>query len=750
MKLYFLTILLLTVSLLAGCQQPQLSLEPTTGPASTQPVWLQEVDYLSYDAFFAENRVYEEKENPCAWRVTQGTAEMEYALSLDTEAAILYVTGEALDAPEQVYASDVLRGCNLLGCDGRFAYLTRQGENALTTQILQLDLLSGELEAVVQGEALLDIYYFDAVVYFAEFRGGAVRISRAYLPEGIVDLLHSPNVPVAVFAMDRPESTLGNIGFDYVRSYTQEEIQRELNNPSSSYRADKHMEARNALWESKDPFNDPACREEMREMGWEIAGGYTWTRECVELRQAWLREPVYSSYEELFSQDRAYAELKTENAYIGPESSRSWVVWDGDAGTLYTLIRNPELPGARIGGDSLYIASDAWEAPARICSLDSLSEYYLQACDGRYAYFTKYLEEGNTSRYNEIARLDLLTAELTTLVRADEIMDVYLCGNAVLYFSRIQEGQLQICRMYLPEQKLEVLCKPDVPASLFAFNPPASTLGKLTWNTAIPEILAALEAELADPNSEYRKNPTVYRYDLLWETEDPLNDLGLEKAAENLCIDLFWKDREGYLSCYVTCTYDPETGTVRMPEPGVTAKAPELVNGEWMPLPGAEIKALPTGEEKPDNAQAAIIGDGFFPGKLYCVADGILTALTQFPVIECAEGEDAVYCITEDNSLIQVSWDGKLCNTLYAGGDTPIQMVQQARGYVYIVEGDKILEISCTDQQYRVLIRQESIADLFCDEQEIFFEVRKERYVEAYSYYPDTGETEKIPLIRLE
>ena len=748
MKLYFLTILLLTVSLLAACQQPQLSSEPTTGPTSTQPVWLQEVDYLSYEAFFAEDRVYEEKENPCAWTVKTGSAEAEYALSLDTEAAVLYVTGKALDAPEQVYASDVLRECNLLGCDGRFAYLTRQGENALTTQILQLDLLSGELEAVVQGEALLDIYYYDAVVYFAEFRGGAVRISRAYLPEGIVDLLHSPNVPVAVFAMDRPESTLGNIVFDYVRPYTQEEIQRELNNPASSYRADKHMEARNALWESKDPFNDPACREEMREMGWEIAGGYTWTRECVELQQAWLREPVYLSYEELFSQNLVYEPKKMGSTKLVPENSISWVIWDGDAGTLYTLIRNPELPGARIGGDSLYIASDAWEAPAWICTLEGLSEYYLLACDGCYAYFARYLEEGNTSRYNESARLDLLTAELTTLVRADEIMDVYLCGNAVLYFSCIQEGQFQICRMYLPEQKLEVLCEPDVPATLFGFNPPESTLGKLTWNTVIPEILAALEAELADPNSEYRKNPTVYRYDLLWETEDPLNDLGLEKAAENLCIDLFWKDREGYLSCYVTCTYDPETGTVRMPEPGVTAKAPELVNGEWMPLPGAKIEALPTGEEKPDNAQAVIFGDGFFPGKLYRVTDGILTALTPFPVIEWAEGEDAVYCITEDNSLIQVSWDGKLCNTLYTGGDTPIQMVQQARGYAYIVEGDTILESSCTDQQYRVLIRQESIADLYCDEDGVLFTVIKERYMQSYDYRYETGEIEKISLTR--
>lgn len=215
-------------------------------------------------------------------------------------------------------------------------------------------------------------------------------------------------------------------------------------------------------------------------------------------------------------------------------------------------------------------------------------------------------------------------------------MDVYLCGNAVLYFSCIQEGQLQICRIYLPEQKLEVLCEPDVPAALFGFNPPVSTLGELSWNTVIPEILAALEAELADPNSKYRYNTTVYHYDLLWEAEDPLNDVSLRTAVQILCQYLSRKDGEISLGDYMICTYDPETGTVRIPEPGVTAKAPELVNGEWMPLPGAEIEALPTGEEKPDNAQAAIIGDGFFPGKLYRVTDGILTALTQFPVIELA------------------------------------------------------------------------------------------------------------------
>ena len=348
MKRYFLTILLISIFLLfGGCEQPQPSSMPTTEPAPTQPVWVQEIECPSYDVFFAEDRIYEEKENPCAWTVTTGSAEAEYVLSLDAEAGSLYVTGKTLETPEQVYASGILRECNLLGCDGRFAYLTRQGEHAITTQILQLELLTGELETLVQGEALLDIYYYDCVVYFAEFRKGAVRISRAYLPEGIVDLLHSPNVPVAVFAMDRPESTLGNIVFDYVRPYTQEEIQRELNNPASSYRTDTDMEARNALWESKDPFNDPACREEMREMGREIAGRYTWVRECVELKQAWLQKPVYPSYEELFSQDLVYEPKKMDSTKLVPENSISWVIWDGDAGTLYTLIRNPELPGGK-------------------------------------------------------------------------------------------------------------------------------------------------------------------------------------------------------------------------------------------------------------------------------------------------------------------------------------------------------------------------------------------------------------------
>jgi hypothetical protein len=184
-------------------------------------------------------------------------------------------------------------------------------------------------------------------------------------------------------------------------------------------------------------------------MGREIAGGYTWTKECVELKRAWLQDAEYPSYDALFSQDLVYEQKEMTSTKLEPENSISWVVWDENAGTLYTLIRNPELPGARIGGDSLYIASDTWEAPAWIGTLECLSEYYLLACDGCYAYFARYLEEGDTSRYHEIARLDLQTMELTTLVRADEIMAIYLYSNSVLYFSCLQEGQLQICRMYL-------------------------------------------------------------------------------------------------------------------------------------------------------------------------------------------------------------------------------------------------------------------------------------------------------------
>ena len=745
MKRFGLWILLLVGLLLSGCEQAQPPLEST--PEPPLPVWLQEANYPTYEAFFSEDMVYEEKENPNAWTVKQGTAETEYALSLDAEAASLYVTGEALETPEQVYASEALRECTLLGCDGRFACLTQQGENGLTTCILRLDLLTGELETVVQGEALLDIYYYDCVVYFAEYRDGEVRISRAFLPEGKVDLLHSPDVPVAVFQMDRPQSTLGNIGFNYVRTNTQNQIRWELEDPASSYRKDKHMEARNALWVSKDPFNDPACREEMREMGREIAGGYTWTKECVELKRAWLQDAEYPSYEALFSQDLVYEQKKMDSTKLVPENSISWVVWDENAGTLYTLIRNPELPGARIGGDSLYIASDAWEAPAWIGTLERLSEYYLLACDGCYAYFARYLEEGDTSRYHEIARLDLQTMELTTLVRADEIMAIYLYSDSVLYFSCLQEGQLQICRMYLPEQKLEVLCKPDVPVNLFGFNPPVSTLGKLSWNTVIPEVQTALEAELADPNSEYRNITTAYHYDLLWEAEDPLNDVSLRTAVQILCQYLYRKDWGGELGCYMICTCDPETGDVRIPEPGVTANLPELVSGEWMQLPGAEIEALPTGEEKSQKAQAVILGDGFLPGKLYLFEEGVLTQLAQTPVKECAAGEDAVYCITEENTLIRVSWDGKQCDTVYTGGDTPIQMVQWAGEYVYIVEGDQILEISCARQQYRVLIRQECITDLYCDKNIVSFHVTKERYMEGYEYRHETGEIEKIQLV---
>ena len=65
---------------------------------------------------------------------------------------------------------------------------------------------------------------------------------------------------------------------------------------------------------------------------------------------------------------------------------------------------------------------------------------------------------------------------------------------------------------------------------------------------------------------------------------------------------------------------------------------------------------------------------------------------------------------------------------------------------MYIVEGDKILEISCTDQQYRVLIRQENITKLYCNKNIVSFDVTKERYMEGYEYRYETGKIEKIQL----
>ena len=138
------------------------------------------------------------------------------------------------------------------------------------------------------------------------------------------------------------------------------------------------------------------------------------------------------------------------------------------------------------------------------------------------------------------------------------------------------------------------------------------------------------------------------------------------------------------------------------------APEPVAVKGDWQ-VSGANIQGTPKAEKPGETAVSLILGSGFSTGNPGCYYEGKVTRLSEDVVRETAEGADGVYCITEENTVVQLAWDGSVRNVLYDGGDTRLEQLVCREGFVYLLRGDEILEIDVAEGKYRVLIRQPGI-----------------------------------------
>ena len=428
------------------------------------------------------------------------------------------------------------------------------------------------------------------------------------------------------------------------------------------------------------------------------------TEPTAVTQSAYLLNGNYPSYEELFRQDREYAQAHSQfNRAETERQQRCWVVMDGNIGTEYELLQEWTDQGA-----ILFVSSPARNIREQIPA-EGLQGYWLLACDGSYAYFGE-KEYRDSNMYFQILRLDLKTNRIETVLQEEAILDVYFCGGAVMYYAACQGSTVRICRMYLPDQKVDVLYSLDTVPVMFRMERPASTLGDITWTTVAPEMLPLIEAELNNPNSSYREP-----YVEFWKAEAPLRDPAWRDGIRSLANRIRVSTDTPAIEIW---TYRCTDGTVtveKQPESALNrSEAPELLMGPWQPLPGMDLQGVPDAESKPgEDARSVIRGDGFWPGNPWSYWEEQLKKLSDEFVVETADAEDAVYCLTEDNRILQLSWDGSVCNVLYVGADTRLRNLLCRQGFLYVLEGSRILEIDIAGLQYRSLIGQADICEMY-------------------------------------
>ena len=385
---------------------------------------------------------------------------------------------------------------------------------------------------------------------------------------------------------------------------------------------------------------------------------------------AWLRKEAYPSYEAYFAEDREYGYFASQ-----AESPQlcSWYIMDGDAGTVYDLSLENSTPPYP---PSLYLTDHSTGERQWLIVPGDLFSYKLLGCDGRYAYFRR---SDNLPYWQaEIARLDLETRKMEPLFQCDELLKLYLCGDAVMYFICETAGVLQLCRMYLPEARLDRLCTLDFEPGhfLYSLQRPQSTLGDVTWS------VAASETEIV-----YRE---TYRCADGTVTREPFRQESLTAAPE-----------------------------------------PTLVEGEWRFI-GTELQGAPTAE-MPENAAAVILGNGFKAGNPGYCAEGKLTRLSEDMALEAVEGAEGVFCITEENTVLQLAWDGSIRNVLYTGGEKPLGSLVYREGFLYLTEGENILQLRAEDGASRVLIHQPGLYQLRLEQEDgLYF---RGGAFKAYVYY---------------
>lgn len=411
----------------------------------------------------------------------------------------------------------------------------------------------------------------------------------------------------------------------------------------------------------------------------------------------WLREPVYPSYEALFSIDRKYeVNIETYSEY-GTYDPCSWFVTDGETGLKYTLNMSSVT-----GANKLYIYCEATKLAEFVWEKQEQRVKTLLGSDGRYAYVMD--AEYSAEESAQILRVDMLDGTDQVVAEADYFPEAHLSCDAVLYYAAYEKDSklVSIHRVYLPEMKDELLLETDVPVERFQLLPPKSTLGDLCWKAVSVEMQRLVKAERSDPNSPFKGGRT----ELLWETEAPLLTLAWEEAYDVLARTL-WGEKG--VESYTDYQYSLQTGEVTEKKPNrvpmLAAYEPSAcILSDWEPLPDADIQEDITGTVPSYLPVPVLEGDGFYPAKLYFMDQGAVTAIVDGAFLQAQAYADGVYCITEDNKVLQIDYEGNICNTLYVSECDTLELWGYDNAHLYIREDSRILDLDLTERKYRTLL----------------------------------------------
>lgn len=362
-----------------------------------------------------------------------------------------------------------------------------------------------------------------------------------------------------------------------------------------------------------------------------------------------------------------------------------------------------------------------------------LPSYQALAADGRWGYWLS--EEA-------LYKIDLHSGAYTILDTKNETdirWDVQACGkDTVCVFRLDAQRNLRIYYRDLHSKAEKTLYKgvlPDVPTSEIEllFYTPTTTQGQVYWEMINPAFYEIYLEELNNPNSSLKDSADLYL-----AVQEHYNTPMLVRYSCDFNTGALTADFGWYDTCWQTkdCKHD------HFNYENTREEIPILLDVTPVEIPNFSKLTGESPLEATDTVDAYVYSE-FGYGQPYVSLDYPTWKLADTPIIDIECSWEYFYCITTEKTILQISYDGKICNTIYTS-EHALRDLTCLGNYLYFVDGDTVICIDEAAGTWKPIVK--FTADDFDLGWHYRYNgvlqlvVRQGMYNEDYWYYPETSE----------
>ena len=432
----------------------------------------------------------------------------------------------------------------------------------------------------------------------------------------------------------------------------------------------------------------------------------------------YVADLTYESYEDFFGTDRTL-----EQYY----SNSTWYIRQGKDLLQFGFDWTQNDRMVIQNGENGYLVPGS----------ETLTDYSRIGADGHYAYLYS---------HKDVIRVDLFSGATEAILTCDQLLAIECYDSLVMVYLAEQAGICSISRMYLPTLTVDVIYEgipADAPLQWFSFPTVFSTQAPFHWTMLNPEMVTLLQKELSNPESIYKINSiTQEDYSSIW------GDPALTSRP-----GLIWdmQTRSG-IPAWLQWTYDPSDGSLSE-KTGIIDRCwvgsgyahDHFDPNEYDVTPVWNVSSPVSIEDilLPEEPEMMYEEDVYaYMRSNYVYVDGSVYLQTednllqfQFDITlkEYRFAPDALYGITPDNTLVQVRYDGTICNRLYTAEDTTLSDLVYGCGKLYFMANNTLTEIDIPTKTCRSLMNISCLQRMYLDApNQMFIETAKGLSVGMY------------------